>query len=169
MTTTSAREHGEASSGIGSADAQFVTMTISDQLFGLPVLSVHDVLAPQKITRIPLAPREVAGALNLRGRIVTTIDVREALDLPRTADRAAGMYVVVEHGGEFYSLMIDTVGEVMTLPADHFERTPQTVVGQFEFCWLALQALIPEIMPAEYPSEYASLDQSPSIKPAFPT
>ena len=127
MTTTSAREHGEASSGIGSADAQFVTMTISDQLFGLPVLSVHDVLAPQKITRIPLAPREVAGALNLRGRIVTAIDVREALDLPRTADRAAGMYVVVEHGGEFYSLMIDTVGEVMTLPADHFERTPQTL------------------------------------------
>ncbi|MBI3445265.1 MAG: chemotaxis protein CheW, partial [Magnetospirillum sp.] len=47
----------------------FVTMFIEGQLFGIPVLTVQDVLGPQKITRIPLAPREVAGSLNLRGRI----------------------------------------------------------------------------------------------------
>ena len=61
--------------------ADFVTMTIADQLFGIPVLQVRDVLGPQRITRVPLAPAEVAGSLNLRGRIVTAIDVRRRLSL----------------------------------------------------------------------------------------
>jgi purine-binding chemotaxis protein CheW len=106
---------------------EFVTMTIADQLFGIPVLTVQDVLGPQKITRIPLAPREVAGALNLRGRIVTAIDVRLRLDLEPRADDDPGMSVVVEHKGELYSLMIDSVGEVLTLPAERFERNPPTL------------------------------------------
>jgi len=110
----------------GEAD-EFVTMTITDQLFGIPVLTVQDVLGPQKITRIPLAPREVAGALNLRGRIVTAIDVRLRLDLEPRADDDPGMSVVVEHKGELYSLMIDSVGEVLTLPAERFERNPPTL------------------------------------------
>ena len=54
---------------------EFVTVTIADQMFGIPVLQVHDVLGSVKLTNIPLAPPEVAGALNLRGRIVTAIDV----------------------------------------------------------------------------------------------
>ena len=61
---------------------EFVTITIKDQWFGIPVLTVQDVLDTQTITRIPLAPTEVAGALNLRGRIVTAIDVRRRLGLP---------------------------------------------------------------------------------------
>ena len=61
----------------------FVTMFIEGQMFGIPVLVVQDVLGPQKITRIPLAPPEVAGSLNLRGRIVTAIDVRMRLRLPQ--------------------------------------------------------------------------------------
>ncbi len=109
------------------AASDFVTMTIADQLFGIPVLAVQDVLGPQRITRIPLAPREVAGALNLRGRIVTAIDVRSRLNLPaRTAD-SQGMSVVVDHKGELYSLIVDAVGEVMSLPADAFERNPATL------------------------------------------
>ena len=106
---------------------QFVTITIADQLFGIPVLTVHDVLVAQKITPIPLAPPEVAGALNLRGRIVTAIDVRRALGLmPREGDDP-GMYVVVEHGEELYNLIVDTVGEVMDLPSDAYERPPTTL------------------------------------------
>ena len=106
---------------------EFVTVTIADQLFGIPVLSVQDVLGPQNITRIPLAPAEVAGALNLRGRIVTAIDVRERLNLPPRAADEAGMSVVVEHHGDLYSLLIDSVGEVLSLPADRFERNPATL------------------------------------------
>src|ERR1700678_4156860 len=83
----------------------FVTMFIEGQMFGIPVLVVQDVLGPQKITRIPLAPPEVAGSLNLRGRIVTAIDVRMRLQLPqRAADAGAGMSVVVDMRGELYSL-----------------------------------------------------------------
>lgn len=110
---------------------EFVTMTIAEQLFGIPVLTVRDVLGPQKITRIPLAPHEVAGALNLRGRIVTAIDVRLRLGLDRRPEDDAGMSVVVEHKGELYSLMIDGVGEVLTLPADRFESNPPTL----DPCW----------------------------------
>lgn len=106
---------------------EFVTVTIADQLFGIPVLSVQDVLGPQKITRIPLAPAEVAGALNLRGRIVTAIDVRRRLGLPPRAADVAGMSVVVEHKGEPYSLMIDSVGEVLSVPFEAYERNPATL------------------------------------------
>jgi purine-binding chemotaxis protein CheW len=110
-----------------SGSSDFVTMTIADQLFGIPVLAVQDVLGPQRITRIPLAPREIAGALNLRGRIVTAIDVRSRLGLQARAADAPGMSVVVDHKGELYSLIVDAVGEVMSLPAEAYERNPSTL------------------------------------------
>jgi len=115
----------DAGSVEGSRD--YVTMTIADQLFGIPVLAVQDVLGPQRITRIPLSPPEVAGALNLRGRIVTAIDVRRRLALPPRAADNPGMSVVVDHKGELYSLIVDAVGEVMSLPSDAFERNPTTL------------------------------------------
>jgi len=105
----------------------FVTMTIEDQLFGIPVLQVQDVLGPQHINDVPLAPKEVAGSLNLRGRIVTAIDVRTRLGLPPRPDDDAGMSVVVEHGSDLYSLIIDSVGEVLSLPASAFESNPSTL------------------------------------------
>jgi purine-binding chemotaxis protein CheW len=106
---------------------QYVSITIDGQMFGIPVLIVHDVLGPQRITRIPLAPAEVAGSLNLRGRIVTAIDVRLRLGLPKRPVNMDGMSVVVEHSGEFYSLMVDGVGEVLTLSSAEFERNPATL------------------------------------------
>jgi len=105
----------------------FVTMFIEGQMFGIPVLVVQDVLGPQKITRIPLAPPEVAGSLNLRGRIVTAIDVRMRLQLPKKSEGGAGMSVVVDMKGELYSLKVDQVGEVLSLPAAKFERNPPTL------------------------------------------
>ncbi|HTH16847.1 MAG TPA: chemotaxis protein CheW [Magnetospirillum sp.] len=105
----------------------YVTMYIEGQLFGIPVLTVQDVLGPQKITRIPLAPREVAGSLNLRGRIVTAVDVRLRLGLPNEGAENKGMSVVVDQGGELYSLLVDQVGEVLSLPAAKFERNPPTL------------------------------------------
>ena len=111
-----------------SAETQdYVTMFINRQMFGVPVLTVQDVLGPQRITRIPLAPLEVAGSLNLRGRIVTAIDVRPRLGLDKRPPSEKGMSVVVEFGGELYSLMVDSVGEVLSLPAAAFERNPPTL------------------------------------------
>lgn len=105
----------------------YVTMYIEGQLFGIQVLTVQDVLGPQRITRIPLAPKEVAGSLNLRGRIVTAIDVRLRLGLPQGEGDGKGMSVVVDMGGELYSLMVDQVGEVLSLPTAKFERNPPTL------------------------------------------
>lgn len=107
----------------------YVTMTVAGQMFGIPVLQVRDVLGPQRITCIPLAPPEVAGALNLRGRIVTAIDVRVRLGLaPRApAEARDSMSVVVEQGGEPYSLLVDGVGEVLSVPARDFEPNPSTL------------------------------------------
>lgn len=109
------------------ATQDFVTMFIEGQMFGIPVLMVQDVLGPQKITRIPLAPREVAGSLNLRGRIVTAIDVRLRLGLHKPSDATTCMSVVVDMRGELYSLMVDSVGEVLSLPSASFERNPPTL------------------------------------------
>jgi len=106
---------------------EYVTLTIGGQWFGIPVLSVQDVLGPQNIAMIPLAPPEVAGSLNLRGRIVTAIDPRVRLGLPKREENEAVMSVVVEHLGELYSLLIDQVGEVLKLPSNRFEHNPASL------------------------------------------
>jgi purine-binding chemotaxis protein CheW len=106
---------------------EFVSVTVADQLFGIPVLQVQDVLGPQRITRIPLAPAEVAGSLNLRGRIVTAIDLRTRLRLPRLPDGRKEMSVVVDHEGELYSILVDGVGEVLRLNPGSAERSPPTL------------------------------------------
>ena len=110
-----------------SEQHEFVSISIAGQLFGVPVLQVQDVLGPQRITPIPLAPPEVAGSLNLRGRIVTTISLRTRLKLPPLPEGQGGMSVVVDHGGELYSLLVDAVGEVLSLSADRIERNPPTL------------------------------------------
>ena len=117
-------------------DKMFVTLTVAEQLCGVPVHSVRDVLGEQTITRIPLAPAEIAGSLNLRGRIVTAIDLRQRLQLPPPPQGTKRMSVVAEQGGELYALLVDQVSEVMRLPASAFERNPQTLPP----CWAAYSA-----------------------------
>ena len=110
-----------------SACCDYLTLTIAGQIFGIPVLQVQDVLGEQKVTKIPLAPPEVAGALNLRGRIVTAINVRKKLGLEEDNDFDHQMSVVVEYDQELYSLIIDQVGDVLTFDEDHYESTPATL------------------------------------------
>ncbi len=110
---------------------EFVTFSISGQLFGIPVLQIQDVLSSYRITRIPLAPSEITGSLNLRGRVVTAIDVRLRLGLPPRPADADSMSIVAENGGELYSLMVDSVGEVLALPQNAYERNPPTLDAKF--------------------------------------
>jgi purine-binding chemotaxis protein CheW len=116
-----------APSAASGEQRDYVTMTIADQLFGIPVLTVQDVLGPQNIARVPLAPKEVAGSLNLRGRIVTAIDARPRLGLPPRDNSKPPMSVVVEHEGELYSLLVDSVGEVLSLNSRDYQRNPPTL------------------------------------------
>jgi purine-binding chemotaxis protein CheW len=110
---------------------EFVTIMLGSQLCGIDVLKVQDVLGPQKITPVPLAPVEVSGLLNLRGRIVTAIDLRRRLGLKERTGDDKGMSVVVEHDGELYSLTVDSVGEVLRFPVESFERNPATLDAQW--------------------------------------
>src|SRR6516165_4513157 len=92
---------------------KYVTVTLDGQLFGLPISRVQDVFMPDRLTRVPLAPPEIAGVLNLRGRIVTAVDMRCRLGLPRRDDGRPAMAVGIESKGESYGLLIDAVGEVL--------------------------------------------------------
>ncbi|TAK47054.1 MAG: chemotaxis protein CheW [Xanthobacteraceae bacterium] len=103
---------------------EYVTTIIDGQLFGLPISRVQDVFMPARLTRVPLASPEVAGVLNLRGRIVTAIDMRARLGLARRDDGRPPMAVGVELRGESYGLLIDTVGEVLKLPDAGREANP---------------------------------------------
>ncbi len=107
--------------------SEFLTFVLAGQMFGVSVLQVNDVLAPQRITRAPLSQPSVAGIMNLRGRIVTAIDVRNCLGQPPRGERDAGMSVVIERNNELFSLIIDTVGDVLSLAADSLEEVPPTL------------------------------------------
>ena len=112
---------------IPSDTKDYLTIMIAEQRFGIPVLQVQDVLRQQRMTRIPLASPEIAGSLNLRGRIVTAIDVRKRLNIPDRGDKESSMSVVVEHEDELYSLIIDRVGEVISLDDKNFDQNPGTL------------------------------------------
>lgn len=106
---------------------QFVTLRLSDQLFGIPVLSVQDVMRRQTIAPVPLSPTVVAGSLNVRGRIVTAIDMRCLMGLGPYPNPEKMMMLVAEHQHELYALMVDAVGDVLSLPSKQFEKVPSNL------------------------------------------
>jgi purine-binding chemotaxis protein CheW len=117
---------------INNNTKQFVALTLAGQLFGIPVLNVHDVLQNPQVNTIPLAPPEVAGSLNLRGKIVTAIDLRCRLGInTRDSKDESTMCIVIEHKGDMYSLIVDAVRDVLTLPDKNFEKLPSTVHAQW--------------------------------------
>src|SRR5260221_8369337 len=93
-----------------NADAkliEYVTVTLDDQLFGLPISRVQDVFVPDRLTHVPLSPPEIAGVLNLRGRIVTAIDMRCRLGLPPRDGKTPAIAVGIELKSESYGLLVD--------------------------------------------------------------
>lgn len=109
------------------ASQGFVSIRVGAQWFGVPVLRVQDVIAQTAISRVPLAPPAVAGSLNLRGRIVTAIDLRHRLKIEPREDGALYMSVIVDRGGELYALIVDDVGDVLWLSDAVFEANPVTL------------------------------------------
>ena len=106
---------------------EYVTMTVGGQLFGLPIGRVQDVFIADRLTRVPLAPREVAGILNLRGRIVTAIDMRCRLDMEKRTEGQPTMAIGIDLCGESYGLLVDAVGEVMKFPDTACEAKPANI------------------------------------------
>lgn len=105
--------------------AEYVTSTSARQLFGLPIERVQDVFKINHITRVPLAGPEIAGVLNLRGRIVTAINLGNRLELEsRSSDTLPPMAIGIESGAESFGFLVDAVGEVLKLDESERETIP---------------------------------------------
>lgn len=112
-----------------STSRQFCTFYLHDQLFGLDVLCVQEIARHQSLTGVPLAHRVVRGLINLRGQIVTALDLRRRLDLPDRDESHEPMNVVVQTDDGPVSLLVDEIGDVLELSDDQFERPPETLRG----------------------------------------
>jgi|GEM_PF-38407 len=107
------------------AEEQLVTMAVDGQHFGLSILSVQDIVETHAITQVPLAPSAISGVMNLRGRIVTVINLRRILG--KTDDSESRMGVTVEYKGDLYTILVDQIGEVRLLDQGDFEAVPATL------------------------------------------
>jgi purine-binding chemotaxis protein CheW len=107
-----------------SKQMEFVTVTVAGQLLGLPISRVHDVFVVSEMTTVPLAPGEIAGLLNLRGRVVTAVSLRRRLGLDDSQGTERRMAVGLENHGEAYGLLVDEVGEVLKLDPDEMQPNP---------------------------------------------
>lgn len=109
---------------------QFSTFKVGHLFFGVEVEKVQEVIRYQEMTRVPLADRIIRGLINLRGQIVTAVDLRRRLQLPDRCEDALPMNVVVRHGGGPVSLLVDEIGDVLEVDAGSFENAPDTLTSQ---------------------------------------
>jgi len=112
-----------------SERGQLCTFVLAGHAFGVPVGRVQEVIRHQAMTQVPLAPPIARGLINLRGQIVTALDLRVPLELPPAAPGALPMNVVVRTGGDLVSLLVDEIGDVIEVTADRFEPPPETLTG----------------------------------------
>ena len=109
--------------------AQLSTFSVNGHLFGVEVAVVQEVIRYQPMTRVPLAPAALAGLINLRGQVITAVDLRRRLGFP---DRAAGelaMDVIVRTSDGLVSLLVDRIGDVVEVAQEAFEEPPETLAG----------------------------------------
>lgn len=117
------------SSAAAATTRQFATFHLDRYYFGVEVLMVQEVIRYQDMTRVPLAPNVVQGLINLRGQIVTAIDLRRRLELPDRQDGAQPMNVVVRTSDGVVSLLVDEIGDVLETSQADFEQAPETIHG----------------------------------------
>lgn len=113
----------------GSRTQQLATFWLDGHLYGIEVEHVQEVLRAQALTRVPQAPSAVAGLLNLRGQVVTAIELRERLGLAARPEGATAILIVVRLRGEVVSVLVDTIGDVVDVAVDDFELPPDTLDG----------------------------------------
>jgi purine-binding chemotaxis protein CheW len=112
-----------------SESHQYCTFYLGDQCFGLDVLKVQEIIRWQPLTTVPLAHPVVRGLINLRGQIVTAIDLRERLEMPPRNEDLEPVNVVVQTDDGAVSLLVDEIGDVLEMNEAQFERPPETLKG----------------------------------------
>lgn len=127
MTTTAPTA--PASSTATPVAQQYVTFRVANDLYGVPVNVVQEVLNPQRIAKTPKAPPDIAGLLNLRGQIVTAVDLRTYFDLPPLDGEKEPMNVVVRYRDEWFSLLVDEVGEVVDVGKTRMDPVPHSLAA----------------------------------------
>jgi purine-binding chemotaxis protein CheW len=129
MTAVMERKTEGAVGQTAGGTSQFSTFYVGDLFFGIEVVRVQEVLRYQEMTRVPLAPEVIGGLINLRGQIVTAVDMRQRLRLtPREAGRLP-LNMVIRSGDGVVSLLVDEIGDVLEAPADAFELPPDNLTG----------------------------------------
>jgi purine-binding chemotaxis protein CheW len=111
------------------ASRQYATFEVADQLFGLEVANVQEVLSFSEYTPVPLASPAVGGLFNLRGQVIAAVDLRVQLGLPAREVEGPAMNVIVRTEEDSVSLLVDRIGEVVELDDDAFEPPPDTLTG----------------------------------------
>ncbi len=114
---------------ISTRSEQFCTFRLGNLLFGVEVMCVQEVLLKQQITRMPLTSPVVSGLINLRGQIVTAVDLRKRLNMPPMESGEDAMNVVVRSNDSAFSLVVDEIGEVVDVDPDSFEPPPGTLTS----------------------------------------
>jgi purine-binding chemotaxis protein CheW len=109
--------------------AQLTTFSVADHLFGVEVTVVQEVIRYQPMTRVPLAPAALAGLINLRGQVITAVDLRRRLGFPDRAADELPMDVIVRTGDGLVSLLVDRIGDVVEVAEEAFEGPPETLQG----------------------------------------
>jgi purine-binding chemotaxis protein CheW len=112
---------------LAQSSQQFSTFFVADLFFGVDVLRVQEVLRYQPMTRVPQAPEVIEGLINLRGQIVTAIDLRRKLKLPPRAAEQVPMNVVVRTQDGPVSLLVDEIGDVLDVETATYERPPDNL------------------------------------------
>ena len=112
-------------------ELRFCTFRLGELHFGVPVTEVQEVIRAQQRTRVPLVSAVVNGLINLRGEIVTTIDLRRRMDLPPLEGTKEPMNVVIRSDGDVVSILVDEIDDVLELDASEFEEVPTTLQGKY--------------------------------------
>jgi purine-binding chemotaxis protein CheW len=112
-----------------SEQRRFCTFILDTRLFGIEVEKVREVIRYVEMTRVPLAPAVVGGLINLRGHIVTALDLRTRLGLSARPTEALPMNIVLEAEGGSVSLLVDEIAGVLTVAEDAFEPPPASLQG----------------------------------------
>jgi len=110
-----------------NSSRQYSTFDVGGFYFGIDVLQVQEVLRYQDMTPVPLAPSVIEGLINLRGQIVTAVDMRRRLSLPPRAEGDTAMNAVVRTDEDAVSLLVDEIGDVVEVDSDSFERPPENL------------------------------------------
>jgi purine-binding chemotaxis protein CheW len=107
--------------------AQLSTFSVNGHLFGVEVAVVQEVIRYQPMTRVPLAPAALAGLINLRGQVITAVDLRRRLGFPERAAGELAMDVIVRTSDGLVSLLVDRIGDVVEVAEEAFEAPPETL------------------------------------------